>query len=99
MTRPIAKLAAVCGTAALLAGTAAMPANALYLGYGNGDPGSCGDFWTFQNGCKPLTPAPAPSIRHAQTRAPHHYHHAYHHAYHHQVPPSHQVPPRMYKSS
>ena len=45
---------AFAGIAALpLACAGAIPADASYLGYGNGDPGPW-DFWQEQNGGKPL---------------------------------------------
>ena len=49
MTRSLTSIAAACAAALVLAGTAAAPANAYYLGYGNGDPGGW-DFWTEQAG-------------------------------------------------
>jgi hypothetical protein len=49
MTRSLARAAAACAAALILAGAAALPANAYYLGYGNGDPGNW-DLWTEQNG-------------------------------------------------
>ncbi|MBN8911583.1 MAG: hypothetical protein J0H65_05885 [Rhizobiales bacterium] len=48
MTRSPAAAAAACVTALVLA-SAAVPAHASYLGYGNGDPGNW-DLWTEQNG-------------------------------------------------
>ncbi len=83
MTKTFAKLAAVCGTAAVLAGAAAMPANALYLGYGNGDPGDCGDFWAFQRGCKPAPQAQVPAT--APTGHAYHTAHRYARTHHHPV--------------
>lgn len=69
MTRFPTRLAAACAVALALAGSAAAPANAYYLGYGNGDPGNW-DFWTEQNGGRPMGPQ-----THAAPRATHHAHH------------------------
>lgn len=70
MTRAFTRLAAVCGTALLLA-TAAAPASATYLGYGNGDPGNW-DLWSEQGASQ----APAPQrVHHAHGKRVHHAHH------------------------
>lgn len=70
MTRAMTRIAAVCGTALLLA-TAAAPAGAAYLGYGNGDPGNW-DLWTEQG----ASPPPAPQMMHHTHAKPvHHAHH------------------------
>jgi hypothetical protein len=73
MTRSLTSFAAACAAAIVLAGTAAAPANAYYLGYGNGDPGGW-DFWTEQNGGRAPTPPPPAHIRtvHQHTSAHHH---------------------------
>jgi hypothetical protein len=74
----------------LLAGAAATPASAYYLGYGNGDPGNW-DFWTEQNGGRsPEMAAPA----HVKTTTHHYgsaaYAHSAHHAHHTQKPAIHE---------
>ncbi|MGE0022603.1 MAG: hypothetical protein AB7S70_03105 [Hyphomicrobium sp.] len=66
------KLGAALAATLVLAAAAVPAANAAYLGYGNGDPGNW-DFWTEQNGGKPMTmsqqAAPQARITH---RAVHH---------------------------
>lgn len=70
-----------CATALVLAGSAAVPANAAYLGYGNGDPGGW-DFWTEQNGGRNPEAQPparttsiAPGHREHRARGTQHAHH------------------------
>lgn len=79
MTRSLAAAAAACATALVVAG-AVLPANAAYLGYGNGDPGNW-DLWTEQNGGRnPDIPAPAiygaPGHHAYRARGERHAHHA-----------------------
>ncbi len=80
MTRLSTTIGAACAAALLIAGAAVPAANAYYLGYGNGDPGAW-DFWTEQNGGRPMEPALGPQVhaapyvtRHASN------HHLHHHA-------------------
>lgn len=89
MNRPL-KLAASGAVAALLMSTAALPASAEYLGYGNGDPGNW-DFWQEQNGGKPMPSEDqqqAMAQRHLYYNSmtgtyegPHQKHYSYHHAH------------------
>lgn len=70
--------AAACAAALALAGVAAAPANASYLGYGNGDPGNW-DFFTEQNGGR--APSPPAHLHAAQMPSAHgapvyHHHHS-----------------------
>lgn len=81
MKRSLAGTAFACATALLLAGAAAMPANAAYLGYGNGDPAGW-DLWTEQNGGRNPEAPPAarttsiaPAHREHLARGTQHAHH------------------------
>jgi hypothetical protein len=75
MTRSLTSIAAACATALVLAGAAAAPANAYYLGYGNGD-ATNEDFWAEQG---VVEPAPSPSPR-GHIRTTHQHTSAHHHS-------------------
>lgn len=80
MTRSLTGAAAACATVLVLAGAAAMPAHATYLGYGNGDPGNW-DLWTEQAGGPEKFSAE--EARERQWEASHlHHAHAKKHAHH-----------------
>lgn len=89
MTGSLKSAAAACAAALVLAGAAAAPANAYYMGYGNGDPGNW-DFWTEQNGGlnpEVATPAHVKTTHHYGSAS---YARSTHHAHHMQKPITHE---------
>ena len=74
MDRSLITYAAGCISAVILMGATAMPANATYLGYANGDPGNW-DLWTEQAGGPKQAAAAVPVApsRAAHRASAHHY--------------------------
>ncbi|MCC7251682.1 hypothetical protein [Hyphomicrobium sp.] len=68
---------ALASAAALFAASAAVPASAAYLGYGNGDPGNW-DLWTEQNGGRNPEVQAQTRTHTATPRSVHHAHNSHH---------------------